>query len=243
MNIKEKLTCKYCNQIFKEPVTLTCCGDCLCKEHINDLLSIDDTNTFICPLCNEKTTNQNFKISKIVQAMLDVEAHKFNLNPKYETVVNNFKTEIRNLEAILNEPENFIYEEINELKRQVDLDREKTKSEVDRLADDFIQQLERFEKQFKTEYKSKVDLKHFISLAEASKQQFLEYEKFLSLLSTNSKERDKQTKQSEITVNNLKSKINELKRNLLSSKLITYQPIENKIQDQYGKLLIKVNII
>ena len=243
MNIKEKLTCKYCNQIFKHPITLACCGDCLCKDHIKDLLSIDDTNAFSCPLCNEKTTNQNFKISKIVQAMLDIEAHRFNLNPKYEIILNNFKAEIRNLEAILNEPENFIYEEINELKRKVDLDREKAKIEIDKLADDLIEQLETFEKQFKREYKSKVDMKQFISLAETSKQQLAEYEKFLSLLSTNSEERDKQSKQSETTINNLQSKIKELKRNLLSNKLITYKPMETKIQDLYGKLIIKVKLV
>ena len=243
MNIKEKLTCKYCNNIYKNPITLTCCGDCLCKEHINDLLSIDETNTFSCPFCDEKTTNQNFKISKIVQAMLDIEAHKFNLNPKYETIVKNFKTEVRNLEVILNEPENVIYEEINELKRQVDLDREKAKAEIDKLADDFIQQLEKYEKQFKAEYKSKVDLKHYTSLAETSKRQLAEYEKFLSLLSTNSEERDKQSKLSEITINKLKSKIVELKRSLFLNKLITYQPMEKKIQDLYGKLIIKVKII
>ena len=243
MNIKENLTCKYCNQFYNEPITLSCCGESMCKQHINELLSIDNSNTFLCPFCNEQNLNQNFTVSKIIQNFLDIEAHKFTIEAKYERVFTHFKTEIRNFETILNEPENFIYEEINELKRQVDLDREKTKSEIDRLADDLIQQLEKFEKQFKTEYKSNVDMKHFISLVETSKQQLKEYERFLSLLSTNSEERDKQSKQSEIKINNLQSKIKELKRNLFSNKLITYKAMEMKIQDLYGKLVIKVKII
>ena len=62
--------------------------------------------------------------------------------------MNNFKTEIRNLERILNEPESFIKEKISQLKWEVDLDREKAKSEIDRLSDNMIQQLETYEKQF-----------------------------------------------------------------------------------------------
>jgi DNA repair exonuclease SbcCD ATPase subunit len=212
----------------------------MCKQHINDLLSIDDSNTFLCPFCDKQNSNQNIVVSKTIQYLLDMEAHKFTIDPKYERVLNNFKTEIKNLEQILNEPENFIYEEINELKRQVDLDREKTKAEIDKLADDLIDQLETFEKQFKKEYKSKVNLKHYSSQAETSKQQLKEYEKYLSLLSSNSEERDKQSKQSEITINNLKSKIMELKGNLFSNVSITYKPMENKIQDSFSKLVIKV---
>ena len=124
----------------------------------------------------------------------------------------------------------------------MDLDREKTKAEIDKLADDLIDQLETFEKQFKKEYKSKVNLKHYSSQAETSKQQLKEYEKYLNLLSSNSEERDKQSKQSEITINNLKSQIVELKKSLLSNKLITYEPMETKIQDLFGKLIKKVNI-
>ena len=86
MNIKEKLTCKYCHQVYKEPVTLVCCGDSLCKQHIIELLAIDDTNTFLCPFCNEKNVNQNFPVSKTIKDLLDIEAHKFDLDPKYKII-------------------------------------------------------------------------------------------------------------------------------------------------------------
>ena len=59
MNIEKMLTCKYCNKVYNEPITLTCCGESLCKQHIQDLLSIDDTNSLICPFCNKLNSNQN----------------------------------------------------------------------------------------------------------------------------------------------------------------------------------------
>ena len=40
MNIKEDLTCKYCREIYKNPITLICCGDNICKQHIEELISI-----------------------------------------------------------------------------------------------------------------------------------------------------------------------------------------------------------
>jgi hypothetical protein len=169
-----------------------------------------------------------------------MEAHKFRINPEYERLISEFKTEIRNLETILNEPENFIYEEINELKRQVDMDREKAKSEIDRIADENIQILEKFEKQFKTEYKSKVDLKRFKSIVETSKRQLNEYGKFLSLFSSDDEEMKTKYKQSIIAFNLLQSKIRELKINLFSNKLINYNPMETNI---YGHLIVKVKIV
>ena len=42
----------------------------------------------------------------------------------------------------------------SELNRQVDLDREKLKNEIDDLSDDLIKQLESCEKKFKAEYKN-----------------------------------------------------------------------------------------
>ena len=108
MNIKQNLTCKCCNKVFYEPIALSCCGESMCKQHINELLSIDDSNTFLCPFCDKQNSNQNIVVSKTIQYLIDIDAHKFSIDPKYERVFNNFKAEIKNLETILNEPENFI---------------------------------------------------------------------------------------------------------------------------------------
>ena len=241
MNIKENLTCKHCYQVYSEPITLTC-GHSLCKQHIQDLQSVDHKNTFLCPFCNEQYSNQNFKVNEALQYLLDMEAHKFTIDSKYEQVFTDFKTEIINLESILNEPENVIYEEIHELKRQVDLDREIIKSRIDALADDIILQLELYEKQFKEEYKTFVNMKHFNSLVETSKQKLKEYEKCLSLFSTKAEEKDKQSKESKTAINNLQSKIKELKDELFLNFTIAYIPM-TKNENEFGKLRIKVSVL
>ena len=240
MNIKEKLTCNYCNEIYKQPVTLAC-GDTICIEHIDKIISSDSGKRLICPICNQEHVNQNHSVNKLVEALLQIEIHKFELDPKYELIFNNMKREIQNLEKVLKDPENFIYEEINELKRQVDLDRENLKSEIDELADDLIQQLESHEKQFKADYKTNVDLEYFNVLVESCRKQLNENERCLILFSSKNEERKEKCIQSEVTINKLQPKIKELKDKLLADLKITYHQAEIKKQNLFGKLIIRVS--
>ena len=174
MNIKEKLTCKHCNELYNQPITLSC-GDTICKHHIEELVSGKASNKFLCPLCDKEILNQDFTVNKIIQDLIQVEFHEFKLNPKYENIFQSLKMEIRNLETILRDPQNCIYEEMSELKRQVDLEKESLKSEIDKLADGLIQQLETYEDRFKSEYKTKVDFDCYNNLVESSKKQLAEY--------------------------------------------------------------------
>ena len=237
MNAKEKLTCKYSNEIYKHPVSLNCCDETICKQ---DLVSNVSLNKFTCPLCNEENVNQKFNFNKLIQDLVENDLHEFEVDSKSKRMYDELQMEIKNLEKILKDPENIIYEEIYELKRQVDLDREKLKSEIDKLADGFIQQLESYEKKFKAEHKKNVDLEHYNGLVESSSKQLVEYERFLSLFSAKYKAGMEQNKKTEKIISNLQSEIVELKEKLFSNLSIKYKPI-NKIKKYlFGKLIIKV---
>lgn len=240
MNIKEELTCKYCNKIYKDPITLTC-GDSVCRHHAEETLLNNSSNRFFCPICNEENKNHDFKVNKILENLIKKELHEFKLNPKYEETLNSLKTKITTLENILNDHQNFIYEEISELKRQVDLDRENIKSDIDKLADDLIQQLESYKARFNTEFKTNVDLDFYNGLVESSKKQFIEYERHLSLFSVENQQREEKYKQSEQLVEVLHPKINELKEKIFSNLSLKYRKTENNIENMFGKLIIQVS--
>ena len=155
-------------------------------------------------------------------------------------VLYDLKTEIVNIEAIVKDPENHIFEEINELKRQVDLDRERLIRDIDELSDDLIQQLESYAKKFKSEYKAKVDLEHYNNLLESSKKQLANYEQCLSLFSSKNQERYKSRIESENIIKQLKRKIKQFKENLLSNLSIKYEPKQNEMDDMFGTLIIEV---
>ena len=244
MNIKERLTCKYCNNIYKDPITLTCCGDNLCKQHIEELTSTNSPNGFPCPLCNEQNTNQNLRVSKLIQDLLEIEAHKFQIDPKYETVLNSFRAEITSLEAAINDPENEIYEQINELKRQVDMDREKIKIQVDKSADNLIEQLESYENRFKSKCQTNNnEVNQYRCLVKAARNKFNEYEKFIHLLSSRTEDKDRQSEESELVIRNLKLKCKEFKDLLFSNLEIKYHAMRINLSEMFGKLKIKVNAL
>ena len=239
MNIKEELTCKYCNEIYINPIILSCCGENICKQHIDELISNSSSNKFICPFDNQENANENLSINKLIQRLVEKELHKLEIDTEYKSVFHKLKKEIENLETILNSPENFIYEEISELKRQVDLDRETLKIKIDELADGLIKQLESYEKRFNVEYKTKLDFEHYKALVESSKKQLNEYENCLNYFSTKKEERNEKTRQSQNEIVKLESKIKEFKQNLFSNLSITYKPMDNK-GCLFGKLIKKV---
>ena len=241
MNLREQLTCKYCKEIFNEPISLNCCGENICKRHIDELFSIDGSNTFLCLFCDLENSHQNSSTNKLIQSLIEYQLHKLEIDSKYKLALNKFKAEILNLETLLNYPYYYIYEEVHELKRLVDLDREKFKSEVDKLADDFIKQLEECEEKFKSEYSTNVDLEHYTALVESSRKQLAEFEQFLGLFSVKREEKDEKINQNEKEINSLRYKIKEVKNKLFSGLAIKYIPMANNIQDLFGRLIIKVS--
>ena len=241
MNIKEELTCKFCNGIYQNPIALPC-GDNICKHHLEELISNKSSKTFTCPLCNEENaTNQQFKVNKLIQTLVKRELHAFELDPKYETVLSSLRIEIEKIAAILKDPENYIYEEISELKRQVDLDRERLKIRIDELADDLIQQLESYEKLFKAEYKANVDLQHYNGLVESSRKQLIEYEQCLIMFSIKNQEREAKYNDCESLIKVLQPSLVEIQNKLFSNMSITYKPSGIGSRDLFGKL-IKVRL-
>ena len=242
MNMKEDLTCKCCNQIYNSPITLNCCGENICKQHIEVLISNNSTKPRLCPLCNEECLNQNLHVNKVIQKLVENELHKLEINSKYKKTLDNLKWEIRKIESIVKDPKNFIYEEISELKRNVDLDREKLKCEIDDLANDLIQQLEKYEKKFKEEYKSNIDPGHYNEIIASSKKQLSEFEKCLSLFSTSKEDRMEKCNKSETAIKTIQSKIEETKLKLFANTFLTYIPFQKSQGDLFGKLIVKVSL-
>ena len=239
MNIKEEFTCQHCYEIYNHPITLPC-GDNICKHHIEELISNSAANKFICPLCNETHSNENFKVNKLIENLIKRKLHDIKFNPKYVETLKNLKTEFQSLEAILANPEAYIFEEIKELMRQVDLDREELKSEIDERANDLIHHLELFSNRFKTEYKTNVDLEHYKALVESSKKQLANYEQFLRLFSVEKEKREKEYKKNDKLVKMLQSNVKKLQLNLFSDTCLIYSPMKKDVKGLFGKLIVKV---
>ena len=104
-------------------------------------------NKFECELCEEKhyIPRKGFAINRRIQNGLSIEFNTLKLNPVFEKCrkeIYDAKNNIEKIENLEKDPEYFIFEYFEELKRQVDLRREILKLKLDECSDEIIQSIE-----------------------------------------------------------------------------------------------------
>ena len=145
MNFEEELTCKSCNQVYTDPVSLNC-GHNICKKHLDDLFSNSD-NKPSCPCCNANILYSSFQVNQALKKIIETELHKVKPEPGYENLMQSFRNQLKRLETIRTDPE-FL---LNELRSRIEFDRETLKSQIDRLANEQLNELNKYETKLKTE--------------------------------------------------------------------------------------------
>ena len=235
MNIKEDLTCKYCNEIYTDPVSLICCGENVCKKHIDKIFSKQATRSLKCPLCDFDLPNQKFQINKSLKSLLEREIHKLKIDPESEKLMSKFKESIQNIVSINNDPENLIHEKISELKRQVDLDREK----INLLADSLIKKLDSYENEFKNDCKTSSNLEFYGQLVDKMKTQLNEYEKYFKSLNNTAEDIKNKNKEVEDAISNFGEEIKKYENKLFKNKRINYEPMKGDFVNVFGKLTVR----
>jgi len=119
------------------------CGETVCKAH-SDEISQDK-----CILCSDIHTGpQNgFPSNKIVKNQLDHEVNKMNLDlsqfDEYHDLFQDLNRNLKEIELIRKDPENYISEYFGELTRQVDLRRETMIRDIYEYSDELIQKIEK----------------------------------------------------------------------------------------------------
>ena len=146
--VKNLFDCEQCNQLLVDPITLPC-GYSVCKRHLDELLvnAPKEMNKFECELCKEKhcIPEKGFAINRRIQNGLDIKLNSLKLNSVYEECkkkINEAKYQIQKIEILEKDPENYVFEYFEELKRQVDLRREELKLRLDECSDQIIESIE-----------------------------------------------------------------------------------------------------
>ena len=237
MNIIEELTCKQCRQIYDEPVTLNCCGENVCKKHIEQLLLVH--NTFACPICDADNKNQSTTTNKTLKNLIERELQNLKIDPNYEYVFTNFKEKVKNIENIHNDPEHKIKEKIGELKRQVQLDKEEAISEINKLAETILTRLNSLEADFIKDCKSKDILDYYSQLIKRMITELNDFEKCLKSLKNVDEDRKKKSNEIENLSSNLDKETDEYENKLFKYKSISYVPMKPEIKNLFGSLNVR----
>ena len=238
MNIKDDFTCSHCKETYMDPVFLTCCGENVCKKHIDDLLL--QTENVLCMFCDKALPRQEFQINKVLKNLIDRELHTVTIDRKYEDVLEQLKKKISQIENMHVDPENVIYTKISELKRQVDLDRENAKLKIDKSADEIIKKLESYRTELKAGCHSISDSEYNAEIVAGMKIKLAEYESILRSLGKTNQDRENKCNEIEQATFILETEIQDYEFKLFKNKTLEYAPMINKTV--FGKLIVSIII-
>ncbi len=145
--VKGLLDCEQCLQLLVNPITIPC-GYSVCKKHLDEQLENSmEENKFQCVLCQRQhvVPTEGFVINRRLQDALEIELNKFKPSQAYEDckkIINDAKDYVAKIEALNKDPETYIYDYFEEIKRLVDLRREEIKLRVDSCSDEMIRSIE-----------------------------------------------------------------------------------------------------
>jgi len=150
-HVKTPFDCCLCNQLLVDPVMIPC-GNSICKKHLPDEVMVEGSNnsekSFKCGICQleHNVPKEGFVINRHIQNALDIEFSTLKLNPVFEEckkIIVEAQSNLAQVELLDKDPESFIYEYFEDLKRKVDLRRETLKLRIDNNSDDIIQSIEK----------------------------------------------------------------------------------------------------
>jgi hypothetical protein len=144
--VDEIIKCGLCDDVYDEPILLTCCSESICRKHIDR-----DAKKYICCFCDQEhdLSKNKFPINKTIEKLLKAEFDKLEFGNEYDNA-RKFCSELDNLiskfKNTLKDPTGCIHDHVSNIKMKIDLRRDDFKLKIDKICEDMITKLESFEK-------------------------------------------------------------------------------------------------
>ena len=252
--LEDLLKCAMCKQIFTGlPITLICCNATICEHHKEEQLDLKEQKKFRCNLCDTLHIIENNKIfitNKIAQQLLEMKlvqklekvqnANFGDIYAKTNEEIENLELSFKEINDLLKDPNNFIFETISNIKREVDLRKEKLKEKIDEISEEMIHKLDNYEKKcYENIVINKLEEKtsDMFKEIQANLEEWNKEDKSILMVSNDSKRKEIQSKAIEFDTKIFAALI-DLKKELLMNKNWVY--LENeKVTAEFEKELIQ----
>ena len=158
-NINQQLnqifTCQICKKkkYFKDPVTLPC-GTNVCNEHVVLIENAENQPLFYtckCQICSQDhLSNQAVFSTNIgIAELLKLNLHLDDLTKKEEELIGELELVAQDLTLLCNDPYNYIFDQLNEVRNRIDLRRENLIEKVHLMLDEALKKINAFEEECK----------------------------------------------------------------------------------------------
>jgi len=146
--LKCLLDCDLCNKLLVDPVVMPC-DSTICKTHLDKLITNcpNEKSNFICEICQEDhlIPKKGFIVNNRLQKLLTLELNALKVSPVFDECmkeIEDAKENMVKIEFLEKNPENYIYDYFEDVKRQVDIRREDLKFKIDKYSDEIIKSVE-----------------------------------------------------------------------------------------------------
>lgn len=225
--ILNTLKCKNCLEILSQPVLLPC-GHYICKSHTQ----IEKQEQVTCLKCGTAhSSKESFFVSNDLSDLIAAQLASLDFGTNHKESIKSCE-ELRNQlklnDLILDDPDYFIHESVQELKCKVQLKSEKLKLQIDDITQELLDELDEFKARCEENYKNagtknetfeKFE-KKFKRLNEDVKVRVNNWSNVLNELRVNEAKWREIKVECEKTIEDLRAKVERFQRELLTNEFV-----------------------
>ncbi len=144
---------------FLDPVLLPCANN-VCVEHVNQKITENNSQIYVCSLCNDTHEVQanGFTMNRIIIEMLNKNIHLKVTALVVKESIDCLDYVNKELDSISKDPEAFIYSYFYNNRNKIDLKRETLISKINHISDDMIAKIKEMETNCKSNLSEKQNL-------------------------------------------------------------------------------------
>jgi len=163
--------CSYCSKIIKDPITLPC-NHSICGEHLIDR-DVVNPNKIKCKNCNQEypvkgnAFESNNVLTKLIESQSYLSEEEKSLKQEFEASVRKFFQFYDDFIQNKTQLESDVFEHFQEMRFQIDQQREELKKKIDDIALAMIDETKKYEAIYLKSLKEKL-LENFSSLFDES---------------------------------------------------------------------------
>jgi hypothetical protein len=240
--ISEAIKCVNCRNVLESPVSLPC-GCSICLKHTRDVkVSILCCS---CEIDHPLPSNGNFPPNKVAIKMLEAQINTLEFGKEQKEAkqsCDRLEKLLNNIDSMLKDPFNFIYEAVEFLKNAAQLKVDEMKLKLDEDLALLISQLDDFKIKCKTNLKSFEYLDKSSEFEKAIESGNKELEKWfvtLNELKQNEPEWKRIQSESEMRIKYFQRELKTFKFESLFQK--RYNEYRNEVEEKFGKFEIDSN--
>lgn len=241
--IMKAINCSECQQVLETPIILPC-QHSICQKHVNEKNIGDKIRCSKCGVEHEIPAN-GFLVVEALCEIIESQIGSIDFGSVHKEAVEScgqLGRYIQDIENLLSDPSEYIYEEISRLKNRLQVKSEEIKFKIDIETDKLLNKLNDYQNQCKTSLSNEFYLKEKANF-EVGKNYFSVnldmWKAYLNEVKVDEEKWREITEQSRNAIDELEESFKIFKGDLLGSEFYNYQDEVDFFEENFFEALLR----